>query len=77
MCDVWPGAVPLKVIVPVSFCLAALCSSPCTVKDKEGEKKIPAIRKSATISVTFTPRVFATPMRESKVDEEEEVKLIV
>lgn len=49
-------------------------------EDEEGEEmdnksimdKLPPPRQRQNISVTFTPRVFPTPMRESRVHEEDE-----
>lgn len=38
------------------------------------EEQLPAPRAVATIKVNFTPRVFPTALRESRVAEEEEVR---
>lgn len=38
------------------------------------EEQLPAPRAAATIKVNFTPRVFPTALRESRVAEEEEVR---
>ena len=37
---------------------------------------LPPVRQSGRITVSFTPRSFTTPMRESKVDEEEAVSFL-
>lgn len=44
------------------------------VKSKENQVEIPDPRPSGNIQVTFTPRVFPTALRESRVAEEEEVR---
>ncbi|KAG7504535.1 dynein assembly factor 4, axonemal [Solea senegalensis] len=41
-------------------------------KCKKQQVHPPALRRPGNIQVTFTPRVFSTPLRESKVQEEEE-----
>lgn len=42
-------------------------------KSKKKQADLPAPRLAASIKVTFTPRVFSTALRESRVPEEEEV----
>lgn len=39
------------------------------------EERLPAPRSAATIKINFTPRVFPTALRESRVAEEEEVRI--
>lgn len=39
------------------------------------EEWLPAPRSAATIKINFTPRVFPTALRESRVAEEEEVRI--
>lgn len=39
------------------------------------EEQLPAPRSAATIKINFTPRVFPTALRESRIAEEEEVRL--
>lgn len=44
-------------------------------KEKEKEKVVPPVRAAARIGISFTPRVFPTPSRESQAPQEEEVQL--
>lgn len=39
------------------------------------EEQLPAPRSAATIKINFTSRVFPTALRESRVAEEEEVRI--
>lgn len=43
---------------------------------KSKKKHLPAPRLVGNIQVTFTPRVFPTALRESRVPEEDEVSVI-
>lgn len=42
--------------------------------EKLKEESVPAPRRAGTIQLSFTPRVFPTALRESRVEEEEEVQ---
>lgn len=42
--------------------------------EKLKEESVPAPRRAGSIQLRFTPRVFPTALRESRVEEEEEVQ---
>ncbi|NWV24159.1 DAAF4 factor, partial [Origma solitaria] len=49
------------------------CHGPCSMfSENLKEEQLPAPRSATTIKVSFTPRVFPTALRESRVAEEEE-----
>ena len=49
-------------------------ASKIALQKKPKEKVVPPVRAAARIEVSFTPRVFPTPSRESQAPQEEEVK---
>ena len=59
------------VVSPVSA-----SASKDALQKKPKEKVVPPVRAAARIEVSFTPRVFPTPSRESQAPQEEEVKAL-
>ncbi|KAK2522070.1 Dyx1c1 [Columba guinea] len=51
------------------------CGSFSMFSENLKEERLPAPRSAATIKINFTPRVFPTALRESRVAEEEEVRI--
>lgn len=69
----WCLDLALYRLILMNILLLADQRSNSIAKSKKAQHELPPPRLSGNIQVTFTPRIFPTALRESKLPEEEEV----